>query len=280
MKEELLTDALLREFLLGKVNDEEREQIESLFLTDAETREKVLAIEQDLIEDYFENSLTQEDKERFLILHAQTDEQRSKLRITKSIKDWAITEARTPQTAVVPVSLWSRLLIRLRLKPAFLVPIAVMIVIAFVFAIVWLNSQIEQRRHAAVEQELAQLNSPASLKEEPPQMIFLKLRPVAGRSIEPQTELKTRADLSVVELGLPWIREKRYATYQAEVRRVGDDESFTIPNLEAQNADRNLIRIRLYTDMLSRGHYQILLRGVTGDGTLSQTEEYTFSVGD
>ena len=34
MKEELLTDALLREFLLGKVDEEERERIESLFLTD------------------------------------------------------------------------------------------------------------------------------------------------------------------------------------------------------------------------------------------------------
>ena len=34
MKEELLTEALLREFLLGKVDEEERERIEDLFLTD------------------------------------------------------------------------------------------------------------------------------------------------------------------------------------------------------------------------------------------------------
>ena len=68
MTEETLTDALLREFLLGKVNDEERERIESLFLTDSQTRERVLVLEQDLIEDYLEDSLTEEDKERFLIV--------------------------------------------------------------------------------------------------------------------------------------------------------------------------------------------------------------------
>src|SRR5690349_311562 len=93
MKEERLTDALLREFLLGKTNDEERERIESLFLSDSQTRERVLALEQDLIEDYLEDNLTQEDKERFLSRFAQTEDQRRTLRITKSIKDWAVTEA-------------------------------------------------------------------------------------------------------------------------------------------------------------------------------------------
>ena len=44
MKEERITDALLREFLLGNVADEEQERIENLFLTDPHTRERVLAL--------------------------------------------------------------------------------------------------------------------------------------------------------------------------------------------------------------------------------------------
>src|SRR5215211_1751974 len=89
MKQEAMTDALLREFLLGKLADEDRERIEDLFLTDSPTRERVLALEQDLIEDYLEDSLSQEHKERFLSRYAQTDEQQRKLRITGAIKDWA-----------------------------------------------------------------------------------------------------------------------------------------------------------------------------------------------
>src|SRR5688500_13825918 len=170
MKEESITDASLREFLLGKLADEELERVENLYLTDSQTRERVLALEQDLIEDYLENSLSGEDKERFLSRYADTNEQRRKLRITKSIKDWAVTQATaSPATAATTGSIWSRLRTRLRRQPMVFVPIAVAIALAVVLAIVWLNSQREKKKHFAVEQELALLNSPAGLREFPPQ---------------------------------------------------------------------------------------------------------------
>lgn len=269
-----MTDALLREFLLGKINDEELERIENLYLTDSQTKERVLALEQDLIEDYFEDGLTPEDKARFLLRYAQTDEQRRKLRITKSIKDWAITEALAPQATATTASVLDRLRARLPLKPVFVVPIAVMIVLASVLAIIWLNSRIEQRKHLAVEQELAQLNSPTSLREVLPQMTTLELRPVTVRS-EAQKELKMGADTRIVELRLPWVRPDRFSTYQGEVRQ-GNDQSFTIPNVQADEG--NVIRIRLPAHMFSRGQYRIQLRGIANDGSLSPPEEYTFAV--
>ena len=93
MKDEGLTDALLREFLLGKVNEEERERIEGLFLTDSQARERVLTAEQDLIEDYLEDGLTGEDKDLFLERYGQTPAQQRQLRINKSIKVWALRES-------------------------------------------------------------------------------------------------------------------------------------------------------------------------------------------
>ena len=276
MKREPVTDALLREFLLGKLGDEQREQIESLFLTDSEMRESVLALEQDLIDDYLEDSLTPEDKKRFISRYAQTDEQRRKLRITKSIKDWAVRDAMAPQAAATTISVWSRFWTRLRLQPVFVVPIALMIVIAIVLAIIWLNSEIEQRKHLAVEQELAQLNSPTSLREVPSQTIFLELKPVTVRGVEPQPELKLSADNRIVELRLPWIQKEHYSTYRAEVRRIGG-ESFTIPNLQAEN-DGQSIRIRLPAHFLHRGHYQINLSGISNDGSANPPEEYSFTV--
>src|SRR5215510_14673078 len=125
MNDETVTDALLREFLLSKVNDEERQRIESLFLNDPQSRERVLGVEQDLIEDYLEGALSSDDKERFISRYAQTPEQRRKLRITKSIKDWAMTEAAAAQTAPAKISYWSRLRERLRSKPAFVIPLVV-----------------------------------------------------------------------------------------------------------------------------------------------------------
>ena len=49
MKEEKVSDALLRQFLLGTTDEEEREHIEGLFLTDSDLRDRVLAIEQEYI---------------------------------------------------------------------------------------------------------------------------------------------------------------------------------------------------------------------------------------
>lgn len=277
MKQESMTDALLREFLLGKLSDEERERIESLFLTDSQTRERVLALEEDLIEDYVEDSLTEADRERFLARYAQTDEQRRKLRVTKSIKDWAAAQARGSQTAAATVSVWSRLRTRLRLKPAFFVPIPVMIVIAIVLAIVWLNSHQERRKHLAVEQELAQLNSPASLHESPAGMISFELRPVTVRSAEQPAEINPRGGIRMVELRLPWIQKEHYSTYQAELRRLGDDESFTIRGLPAESGGGNVIRIRLPAYILSRASYKIQLIGIANDGSTSLPEEYQFA---
>jgi len=278
MKEDSVTDALLREFLLGKLDDADRERMEGLFLTDSATRERVLALEQDLIDDYLEDSLSQKDKERFLSRYAQTDEQRRQLRITGAIKDWAVREARAPHPAAPTVSVWSRIWTWLRLKPRFVAPIAITIVIAIVLAIVWLNSREEQRKHLAIEQELAQLNSPASMREVPPQITPFDLRPVSVRSGPPQAELEIPVEIRFIELRLPWIQTERYPMYQAEVRRVGDREAFTISSLQAESNGGYTIRLRLRAQMLTRGDYQIMLTGVSTDGSAKTREEYSFVV--
>src|SRR5689334_5031714 len=131
MNDETVTDALLREFLLGKVGDEERERIESLFLTDPHARERVLGVEQDLIEDYLEDTLNAADGERFIARYAQTVEQRRKLRITKSIKDWAIKQTKTEPVAASSWWHW--------LKPAFVVPVTVTVLIVIVVAVIWVS---------------------------------------------------------------------------------------------------------------------------------------------
>ena len=275
MKEELLTDAVLREFLLGTLADEEHEHIESLFLTDPQAKERVLLAEQDLIEDYLEKSLNKADSERFLALYAQTEEQRQKLRITKSIKDWAMTERQVPQATPVSLSLWTRLT-RLHFKPVFLVPIAVMVVIGIVLAVVWLNSRRQESK--SIELELAQLNAATSLRETPPQMHSLELRPVAVRTAESRIELDLRSGTRIFEFRLPWIQKERFPTYQAKVRHLTADKSFIINNLQPENTGDYIVRLRFPSHLLQRGYYVIELTGLTADGKPSLTEEYTFSV--
>jgi hypothetical protein len=276
MKEEILTDAVLREFLLGKVDDEEAARIESLFLTDSEARERILVIEQELIEDYIEDSLTAGDREKFLLRYGQTAAQLQQLRISQAIKDWALRESAREQMVPVELSTWSRLRARLRLKPVFVIPIAVTAMIAIVCAAVWLNGRIKR---AAIEQELAQLNTPASLREVPERMFSVNLSPIVVRSTESEIVIKRPAvATAIVELHLPWIQKERYPTYQAEIRSVGGDESFTIPNLQAENDGRYEIRLRFPARLISRGQYQVRLSGIDPAGAAGISEEYSFTV--
>jgi len=279
MKQEAVTDESLREFLLGKLIYHEQERIECEFLTDSEARQRILAVEQDLIEDYFEESLATADRERFLLVYGRTAEQRRKLKITKSIKDWAITQAGLPQTTLAGIPAWGRVRAWFRARPA-AVPIAVTVAITFIVIAVLLNLRIEQRnkRRSAIEQELAQLNSPSSLSEVPLRMTSLDLSPMTVRSAAEQTKISPGVEIQIVELRLPWIQKQRYSKYQAEVRRVVDDESFTIRNLQAEGNGQSLIRVRLPVRLLRRGDYKIQLHGTNIDGSTSPPEEYRFAV--
>src|SRR5215216_527432 len=230
MKEQPVTDALLRQFLLGHVDDKERQRIETLFMTDLISKERILAAEQDLIEDYLEDSLDIADKNSFLLHYAETSAQQRKLRIMKSVKDWAVREANVSRVSPPPISIWNRLLTGLKLKPVFVIPIAVTAVIAITIAAFWLNRNAEQR---GIEQEIAQLNLPASLLEALPQMTSRELVPVAVRSVEQGAELTIPEDIRVVELRLAWIQKENYPSYRALIQRVGDNKSLTIDNLHA-----------------------------------------------
>jgi hypothetical protein len=270
--------AIVRQFLLGKVTDEERQRIETLFLTDAEVKERIIAAEQELIDDYLEGALTTEDREKFHLRYGQTPEQQQKLRIARSIKEWASAETAVPQTITVRTTSWGILGRVLWSKPALVTSISLAVIIVIVAA-VWLRALNEQRnKRLALEQELAQLNSPSTLNESPSQT--LDLSPVTVRSGERQAEIKRRSGIRIVELRLPWLQQERYSTYQAEIRRLRDAESFTVPNLQGRDDGGYAIGVRLPTHMLVPGQYQIHLSGIAGDGAPGLAEDYAFAVSD
>lgn len=281
MKEEAATDTQLRQFLLGKVEDEERQRIESLFLTDSLMRERVLAAEQELFDDYLEESLSTADREAFLSLYGDTGAQRRKLRIARSVQLWALNQPKTPPSVPKPaISIWSRLLERLRLRPGRVIPVAVAAAVAIVMALVWVNSRRTEREYLAINQELAQLNTPSSLREVPPGMPLLTLKPGSVRSIEGAAELKRRSDSSVAELRLLWMQKEDYPTYQAVLRWPGIDQSYAIHNLTVENEVGKFIRVRLPFNLLTRGNHQIELSGVSVEGTKSPPEVYSFTVSE
>ena len=269
MSEESVSDALLRQFLLGQVDDQERQRLESMFVTGALSNERVMAAEQHLLDDFLEDSLTPEDKERFLAQYGETSAEQRKLRIAKSIQGWAATNAEVTAVGAAAGSRWSRLLGRVRLNPVFVVPIAAVVLIAIIFAVVAMRSRWEYR---AMQQELVRLNTPSREVS----TSAVTLTPGALRSTEAEKEVIPPANVESVELRLLWTQKERFPSYQAAIRRVDDEERYTIPNLQLDSG--NGVHLLLPPRYLTRGLYQIEVSGVAADGTIGPAEEYTFVV--
>ena len=275
MKEEIVTDASLRQFLLGKVDDEERVRIESLVITNAVTKERVYAAEEDLLEDYLENSLSGLDRERFLAQYAYTSQRQRRLQITRDIRNRAIAEQKRNDTSSgTQTSSWNSVFTWFRLNPMLVMPIAAT-VIAIVIAGLWLTQKIELRnRRLAIEKEITRLNSSTSNQEG---IFSLTLRPVTLRSAEAGTELVMRPDIQIVELRLLWNLSESYPIYQAVLKRTGDTESLVVPNLHAE-MDGKAILLRLPPQILTNGTYQVELTSIMSNGQSGATEEFQFSV--
>lgn len=268
MNEEPVSDALLRQFLLGQVDDQERQRLESMFVTGALSRERVMAAEQHLLDDFLDDSLTPEDRERFLAQYGETPSEQRKLRIAQSIHDWAGAEV----VRAAAGSRWSRLFGSVWLKPVIAVPIAAVVLIAIVVAVIALRSRWDP--HRAMQQEFVRLNSPSMLRE--PSVGSVTLTPGTVRSAEAENEVTPPANAEFVELRLVWSQKEPFPSYQATIRRFEEDESFTIPNLQLDSG--NVIRLRLPPSYLTRGLYQIEISGVAADGATGPAEEYTFVV--
>jgi hypothetical protein len=164
------------------------------------------------------------------------------------------------------------------MKPVLVIPIAVTAAVAIVIALVWVNSRrTEQREYLAMQQELAQLNTASSLREVPPQMPVLTLKPGSVRSPEQQSELKARPDVPVAELRLLWMQED-YPEYQLALRVPGARQSYVLHNLKAEKEDGKFIRVRLPAHNLAGWTYLIELSGVSADGATGPAEIYDFSI--
>jgi hypothetical protein len=287
LKEEFPADALIRRFLLGDLDEEEHERIERRFISDQEVYERIVVLEDELLEDYVEDSLTASDREKFLAQYGHTPKEQRRLRIVKAIKEHAVAEAtvsRKPRSTQ-PGSPNFLSAPRLR-NPGFLIPVAVILIIAFVVGLVWLmdirNKRVQEtNRRAAIERDLAELNAPSSVGEVRPQTFSMLLPPVSGRSAGSQADLQARTDIRVLELQLLWTQKDQYSSYQAVLRRVGDSQQLTIPNLHVQKtAGGTAVPLKLPAHILTRGLYQITLNGIGSSGAPGQTEEYSFTVRD
>jgi hypothetical protein len=290
---ELSTEDLrMRQFLLGELEEREREELEQLVLSEGNTRDKLLMAEDDLIEEYLEGSLQGEERERFLREFLSIPHQRNKLRIAKSLRRFARDEANLETMPIEPQLLSEADIDTVPIHPAHIVrpealpfyrnPLvyapAGLFLVAIAIGFVWyVQYRGNETRRQEIERELAQLNGAGEPNLPADQISTLIVLPFSPRSVvaSSSSNLQSR----VLELWLvPSTRQN--GRYEALLQKVGSEDKFRIPNLQLQDRAPNekAVRLRIPTHLLTPGTYRVRLGALSADGQIASTTEYTFEI--
>jgi hypothetical protein len=115
---DIVSDELMKRFLVGDVTPEERERVEDRFMTDPDSFERVSAIEDDLILSHVRNELPAEWRERFESAYLKVPARRRRVDEMRAVVAGMATQK-------APVRTRKRLLVTLSAAAAVLVAIGI-----------------------------------------------------------------------------------------------------------------------------------------------------------
>ena len=305
-------EKIIKRYLLGQLSDSDKETLEHDYFAKPEVLRKVEMGEDELIDEYLEKRLSQDDRQSFQRVFLTTKDREEKLRLAKALGErvWksAGLQARMSRRLNVPSMLFS--LVGLG---------AIAICLVLIAGLAWLLTQetrqassLQAERMTWAEQEselqarLAQaaaekawldgrLTQAEGVKTELQARVqrletLVSTRQGAGRGITlqlpsgvlpsdgdtPQVSLPANAPLLEVQLELT-VEAAGYQSYQAQLIRVeGGSQPVQNSLLRRRNGEPRLIRFPVPSDFLSSGDYLIRLGGFNEAGSLEDLDQYVF----
>jgi len=258
----------IRRYLLGGLDDSERQTIEERIFTDPAFFDRVSMTEDELLEDYAFEILSQDDAEKFASRLLVTPEQIQRLQTTKALRKYIDDSLGKADPA--PGGPFF-----LRIKPAWRAAIGAVLIIAVGIGIwVFLFNSLDRT--------LARLNSPGNdneMKSDFPIGIDM-LRFRSGSASESNKQFAVPKGANVVQLRL-LLGPLSYNSYQVSLITGQDSTLFTLDNRAPINtADGTLLVVRVPARVFAPGEYRLALKGKNGNGQVDDLGSYTFSISE
>lgn len=282
-------EVLLRNYLLGNLDEAAREQVEERLLSDDDFEKQLSEAQDALIDDYVFDALTADERANFDRHFVFNDERRRKLLFAQTMKAY-VGGPRPPARAAArrarPFRKEPLSFLRTH-KVGAAVSGAVLLLLLAPFLLKWFRTpneaDLRRERRARVERRLAELNrNPAdeSVKDLPSTELALQstLLRAPGDDGIPRILLTDDIKLLTLRLAPP---EEGSKNYMALVLTVEGEELFAVGGLTpSTDAGRRTIHLNLPTEFLRPGDYQIQLReeGTAATGQLPR--RYYFRVLD
>jgi hypothetical protein len=273
---EFTDQKLIRQYLLGDLDESKRQQFEDHIFTDREYFERALMIEDELVEDFVFDLLPPIDRAKFVEHFLSTPTQIQKLNVTRALQKYSrLAAARIPSRK-------DRLINFFRGRNLVVgVSLAAILLIASLVG-VWMSTR------NSLQKELARLNNTGAtgiqgdsgLGTSDYQINLIPIRVRSGNqtNLGSQQRILVPAGVQVVQLRLQLATDGN-RDFQAELKKEPDSSLFTLRSVKA-TADGKLLIVRVPAKVLSPGEYQLILSGVFPDGQLQYVGSYVFRVVD
>jgi hypothetical protein len=270
-----------RQFLLGYLSEREREIVEER-LTQPEYLELVLETENELMEAYIDNVLSEDERRRFEKYVLTDERQVSQLNLSRKLRAIARVRAaaNSPPVAAETIPTPPENINRSNRSwiGSLKFPIAAVVLIAAcltVAIIVWRN-----RSQQSLSEELVRLNTQQSLNAQAINRGFIVGPLKEGLSREDQENIKFSIPETekIVQLRLR-TGAVSYETFQAVLQTAEGNELLSLNHLRARtvNGD-NVVLIYLPANILAPGDYQIRLSSINQNNQAAYLGRYTFRI--
>lgn len=247
----------IKQYLLGNIPEEEREEIDMAVISDDSLTESFLIAENEIIESFLEQTLSQQEIELFHKNFLTTPKRKQKVLHTAKLKTYAKKSAGEIQNEITP-SFQNTNGINLRKLFRFLIP-ALAVVICLVVGFIWIVYFKTTTPLTPLEAEYAQLNkdgfdNPESFKNLSRLNLKTTIKRSSGKKISfTETNL---TDKVLFNLELP-SGTNSDSTYKIELIR-DQNTAFTLNELRVyKNPVGEELMFLLPKEVLGKGNYTV-----------------------
>ena len=294
---------LMIRYLLGDVTEQERNQLEEQYASNRDLLAKLTELENDLIDDYVNGALSDNDRALFessYLKNAERNQRREfATALTTCLQETRAGNARTSHEPKRAASWRLQVPIPALSMPRFLSGVLALVVAVGSY-IFWVQRQMqnqiyqiqkEQRTLQAGQQQLssqitdlrADVNQIGTGKEAPDRgqrtLARLTLIPNLSRGNGKEPSIALDPGVSSLELLLPLI-EDRYGSYRVSVSTADGAAVWQQENVRTRLGfgTRHFIRLQMPARTLTDNDYVVRLYGAAADGKFEDVAAFLFRV--
>ena len=240
----------IKDYLLGRIPEEEDAEVGARLLTDHQFYEELSIVEDELIDRYLGGTLSDSDRESFESHFVSSYERQQKVRFARALRK-RVSVTQTARLVSPPRSSFFPFRISYAVAAA-----TVLIIVGGSLLLLYRRSLSPSGRVLAIEL------TPAP----------------ATRDVSEVKQLSLTPDIGSVHLQLD-LADNEYQSYEAVLRDSSLRSMHTVKNLKPQIVNNfAAVIVDLNADLLSPGDYRIQLSGTTPDGRSENVATYSFTV--